>query len=276
LSSTTFTDYSTPIVADWLNDVNTAVYTVVPTKANSDGSNATGTWSINTSGNAATATTAAACSGNSATATNATNVTTNANLTGHVTSVGNAAVLGSFTKAQLNTAVSDADLASSGANADITSMTAVTSINRTGGTSIKGINTNTAAAAGDVGEYIESFAGPVSAPATNTYGDITSITLTAGDWDISAIAVSILNTGTSITSVAAGIGDTAGNSGSGSVLGNTLGYSAPPTSQYFPTITIPPKRVSLASTKTYYLKMWMSYSSGTPQFHGRISARRVR
>jgi len=35
------------------------------------------------------------------------NVTTNANLTGHVTSVGNAAVLGSFTIAQLNTALSD-------------------------------------------------------------------------------------------------------------------------------------------------------------------------
>ena len=35
------------------------------------------------------------------------NVTTNANLTGHVTSTGNAAVLGSFTKAQLSTAVSD-------------------------------------------------------------------------------------------------------------------------------------------------------------------------
>lgn len=34
-------------------------------------------------------------------------VTTNANLTGHVTSVGNAAVLGSFTKAQLNSAISD-------------------------------------------------------------------------------------------------------------------------------------------------------------------------
>jgi len=37
----------------------------------------------------------------------ATTVTTNANLTGHVTSTGNAAVLGSFTKAQLDTAVSD-------------------------------------------------------------------------------------------------------------------------------------------------------------------------
>ena len=38
-------------------------------------------------------------------------VVTNANLTGHVTSTGNAAVLGSFTAAQLNTAVSDADVA---------------------------------------------------------------------------------------------------------------------------------------------------------------------
>ena len=43
---------------------------------------------------------------------NAATVTTNANLTGHVTSTGNAAVLGSFTLAQLNTAVSDADVAS--------------------------------------------------------------------------------------------------------------------------------------------------------------------
>lgn len=37
------------------------------------------------------------------------NVTTNANLTGHVTSTGNATLLGSFTKAQLNTAISDGD-----------------------------------------------------------------------------------------------------------------------------------------------------------------------
>ena len=44
------------------------------------------------------------------------NVTTNANLTGHITSTGNAAILGSFTVAQLNTAVSDADVAILGAN----------------------------------------------------------------------------------------------------------------------------------------------------------------
>ena len=48
------------------------------------------------------------------------NVTTNANLTGHVTSVGNAAVLGSFTKAQLDAAVSDGNVTFDG---DITQYT---------------------------------------------------------------------------------------------------------------------------------------------------------
>jgi len=41
---------------------------------------------------------------------NAATVTTNANLTGHITSSGNAAVLGSFTTAQLNAAISDGSI----------------------------------------------------------------------------------------------------------------------------------------------------------------------
>jgi hypothetical protein len=41
---------------------------------------------------------------------NADTVTTNANLTGHITSTGNAAILGSFTVAQLSTALSDASI----------------------------------------------------------------------------------------------------------------------------------------------------------------------
>jgi len=141
---------------------------------------------------------------------------------------------------------------------------------------LKGTNTNDSAATGYVGESIESFAGSVSAPASNTYGDITSITLTPGDWDISAIASSIINTGVSITSVTIGIGPASGTSGAGLQNGDNQGYSVPPTSQYSPSITIPPKRVSINATTTYYLKVWMSYSSGTPQFQGRISARRVR
>lgn len=62
------------------------------------------------SGNFTAGTITAALTGNATTATTATtatNVTNNANLTGHVTSSGNAAVLGSFTSAQLATALSD-------------------------------------------------------------------------------------------------------------------------------------------------------------------------
>ena len=58
------------------------------------------------------------------------NVTTSANLTGHVTSVGNAAVLGSFTMAQLSAAVSDgAPSYATGVenNADVTDTANVTS-----------------------------------------------------------------------------------------------------------------------------------------------------
>lgn len=73
MASTTFTDYVTPIPASWLNDVNTSTYATVPglstSKANTDGSNATGSWGISISGNAATATTAT-------TATSATTATT--------------------------------------------------------------------------------------------------------------------------------------------------------------------------------------------------------
>ena len=54
-------------------------------------------------------------------------VTTNANLTGHVTSTGNAAVLGSFTFAQLNTAVSDADLARTSSTNTFTGVQSLTS-----------------------------------------------------------------------------------------------------------------------------------------------------
>ena len=67
------------------------------------------------------------------------NVTTNANLTGHVTSTGNAAILGSFTIAQLNTAVSDADVAILGAN----TFTGVQTLTSATPQLILGVNTTT-------------------------------------------------------------------------------------------------------------------------------------
>jgi hypothetical protein len=58
------------------------------------------------------------------------NVTTNANLTGHITSTGNAAILGSFTMAQLNTAISN----DAGGLADLNTTQTLTNKTLTGGT----------------------------------------------------------------------------------------------------------------------------------------------
>ena len=56
------------------------------------------------------------------------NVTTNANLTGHVTSVGNAAVLGAFTVAQLSTALSDASISGNNTGDEATASVTVSGI----------------------------------------------------------------------------------------------------------------------------------------------------
>ncbi len=57
------------------------------------------------------------------------NVTTNANLTGHITSTGNAAILGSFTKAQLDTAVSDGSVVYHDSTDTITGVKTMTGLN---------------------------------------------------------------------------------------------------------------------------------------------------
>lgn len=262
-----------------------AIATAVATKVDVNGAlgtpssgvatNLTGTAAGLTAGNAITA---ASCSGNAATATNATNVTTNANLTGHVTSVGNAAVLGSFTKAQLNTAVSDADLASSGANADITSMTALTAINRTGGTSIKGTNTNNNAAAGDVGEYIESTIAVGSAVSltTGVTANVTSISLTAGDWDVFGVVIMDSGATTNVTRVAAGTSSTS------ATADITKGYYSHIHSGYVPgggqfrAMPLNTSRFSLSGTTTIYLVALANFTVSTCTAYGTISARRVR
>lgn len=158
--------------------------------------------------------------------------------------------------------------AASGTNSDITTLAAST------GVAVKGIPNAGDATAGNVGEYIESVVGSTSAPSSGAYGDLTSITLTAGDWDLSAIVTGELN-GATLTSMLAGIGTTTGNDGSGLVYGDNSGNFLP-TSANRAGVTVPPKRVRLASTTTYYLKMMAAYSAGTPKFYGRISARRMR
>lgn len=142
---------------------------------------------------------------------------------------------------------------------------------------LPGTATNDAASAGNVGERVSSAVTAVSVPASGgTYGDLTSISLPAGDWDVTLLAVFIQN-GASVTdNVIIGISTTSGNSSTGLVLGdNQASFNNGSTTQN--SCCIPVYRMSLSGTTTVYAKMRAAgYSGATPQLYGRLSARRVR
>ena len=140
---------------------------------------------------------------------------------------------------------------------------------------IVGTATNDNAAAGSVGECIESTVGLTNCPATGVYGDLTSISLTAGDWDVSCTASFVVN-GATITNVLAGISATSGNSSVGLVQGYNYAQILPPTTAYNSDVAVSLVRVPLNATTTYYLKYRSTYSAGTPQCAGHIIARRFR
>jgi hypothetical protein len=149
------------------------------------------------------------------------------------------------------------------------------------GAVIKGVADGSDAAAGYVGESIASGVVTASHDAgTGAYKAITSIALTAGDWDVSGAAMLVRN-GASLTSAASffvGIGTTSGGTG-GSTFGVMRfadGQDAISTSSPYRLITIPSFRVSISGAATYYLNGLCEYTAGTPQWTGSLSARRVR
>src|SRR5206468_3412908 len=68
---------------------------------------------------------------------------------------------------------------------------------------------NDSAAAGVVGEYVSSAPGSSSFPTSSQWGDYTSISLTAGDWDVT-MQVQMTIRGTT-TDLEIGLGTVAGN-----------------------------------------------------------------
>jgi hypothetical protein len=143
---------------------------------------------------------------------------------------------------------------------------------------IVGTTTNDSATAGYVGEYIESVIATVPVNAvTGQYKDVASISLTAGDWDVTALADFLHAGGSSVTYWLLGISITSGNSGTGLVDGSN--FTATITAA---TITnnvcqaIPSYRISLSSTTTVYMKVFLNYTIATPNVSARLSARRVR
>jgi hypothetical protein len=157
---------------------------------------------------------------------------------------------------------------------------------------LKGVATNSAAPTGYVGEYLEVKASAASVGTTAQYFDAGTLTLTAGDWDVSAMIVYDRN-GATLTSpyIEVGVSTVSGNSSSGLVTGVTKLISELPTAAVpdYMTGTLPTVRVqndgtnlyinggTLSSTQIIYLKGYIqTYSAATPKYNAILRARRVR
>jgi hypothetical protein len=146
-----------------------------------------------------------------------------------------------------------------------------------------GTVTNDNAGAGHVGEIVTATVAVGSAVSltTATGTNVASISLTAGDWDLSGqvdfvlagVTATLFQSGISLTT--ATLPSQAGGSGLGTdalvgvpllttVLSATYGQS------------IAPVRLSLAASATVYLVAQSAFSAGTNTAYGTIRARRMR
>lgn len=142
---------------------------------------------------------------------------------------------------------------------------------------IPGTATNDNASAGNVGEYVSSAVAQGSAVSltTNIAANITSISLTAGDWDVEGVIFFNPNVATVTTVLAGGVSATSatlptpGAEGYAQWVGNLTGASVP-------SLTACSKRISLASPATIYLVAFATFTANTNAAYGTIRARRVR
>ena len=139
---------------------------------------------------------------------------------------------------------------------------------------VRGTTTNGTAAAGNVGEIIESVVGLTNYPTSTQYGDLTSITLGAGNWLIDAQVYASAN-GATVTIVNAGVSTTSGNSTTGLVKGDTRQGGGLPTATYDEGITLAGINDQLSGSTIYYLKYNATYTIATPQAAGRLTAMRI-
>lgn len=146
------------------------------------------------------------------------------------------------------------------------------------GKQLVGTTTNDSASAGNVGEYVSSTVA-VGAAVPYTTGvptNITSITLTAGDWDVWAIAcrhpaptTSFTFTVSSIVTTSAVLGTlSSGNTAQSATAANVVGNDF--------SVNVGPVRFSLASTTTIFLVYSDGFTVSTNSGFGTLAARRVR
>lgn len=161
--------------------------------------------------------------------------------------------------------------------ATVTTLTATGAITPSQTVGIVGTTTNNSANAGAVGEFINStvVVGSAITLTSATPANVTSISLTAGDWDVFGGVWFTVGAG-GATALHAGINSTSAtlppDPGAGSRASTVAAFGAG-TQQVS---SLAPARYSLAGTTTIYLVAAQNFPSGAAQAWGDISARRVR
>lgn len=140
---------------------------------------------------------------------------------------------------------------------------------------LPGLSGNTAAAAGKIGELVTSGSVTTGSLSTGAATNLTSITLTAGDWDISAYVDFNTSGGTSTTDWTAAISAT---TASFTPLSGTLALhervSTMADHSFF--ATFPAAQVLPSTSTTYYLNVQWTGSGTAPTATGILRARRMR
>jgi hypothetical protein len=129
------------------------------------------------------------------------------------------------------------------------------------------------ASAGKVGEYVISTilaASAVSYASTATPINITSISLTAGDWDVGGNVVSLLTSGNYTSTV--GWISTTSATGPDPALASQVNYANAVTNG----LVVPTIRLNISGTTTVYLSSQITFVTAVVKGCGTIWARRIR
>lgn len=142
---------------------------------------------------------------------------------------------------------------------------------------LAGVQTGLAAIAGQVGEVISSTVTAAAVAATGTVGNVTSISLTRGDWLISGF-VNIAGGATGLTAGSTAKASIVTTTATNGVNGSTMAQSSVEAlvANGLKHMAIPQVRVNISATTTYFLTEVVTYAAGSPTAAGIIIATRMR
>ena len=148
-----------------------------------------------------------------------------------------------------------------------------------GSSKITGTATNDNATAGNIGEFVSSniVSGSAVSLVNATAKDITTISLTAGDWDVQGMCATQPAGGTTTSAFICSISPTLNTLNT--TVSDSSGFGINNAAQAAggaESITTDTARVSLAATTTYHLVTQASFAVSTMAAYGKIRARRVR